>query len=306
MAIRDDFEVAAGQVRAAVQRFALGLLVSPAFGAMLIGKADTVLVEHARVLALDLASPVLEAIARPVAVANRTIADLKEFASLREENARLREENARLLAWQTAARRLENENDGLRGLANFREGPEAVLHHRPHRRRQRQRLCARRAAQCRPPAGVAHGQAVVTGEGLAGRIAEVGDNSARVLFVTDVNSRLPVLIERTRERAILAGDNSAQLRLTLLQSVAGRAARRSHHHLGPWRQFPGRHPGRRGRRDRRGRRARAAVRRFLAARIRARRRLRRDRPGERRPHFVGTPAPAAAPAGPQAAGQRVR
>ena len=90
MAIRDEFEVATGQVRAAVQRFALGLLVIAAFGAMLVGKADTVLVEQARVLALDLASPVLEAIARPVAVANRAIADLKEFASLREENARLR------------------------------------------------------------------------------------------------------------------------------------------------------------------------------------------------------------------------
>ena len=42
MAIRDEFEVAAGQVRAAVQRFALGLLVIAAFGAMLVGKADTV------------------------------------------------------------------------------------------------------------------------------------------------------------------------------------------------------------------------------------------------------------------------
>src|SRR6185369_14380666 len=71
----------------------------------------------------DRASLVLEAIARPVAVANRAIADLKEFASLREENARLREENARLLAWQTAARRLENER--LRDLSQFREGPEA-------------------------------------------------------------------------------------------------------------------------------------------------------------------------------------
>ena len=221
MAIRDDFEVVAGQVRAGIQRFALGLLVLAAFGAMLVGKADTVLVEHARVLALDLASPVLEAIARPVAVANRAIADLREFASLREENARLREENARLLAWQTAARRLENENEGLRGLANFREGPEASF------------ITARivgdsvsayvRGALLNVgrKGGVAAGQAVVTGEGLAGRIAEVGENSARVLFVTDVNSRLPVLIERTRERAILAGDNSSQLRLTLLQSVAG-------------------------------------------------------------------------------------
>jgi rod shape-determining protein MreC len=221
MAIRDDFEVVAGQVRSAVQRFALGLLIIAAFGIMLVGKADTVLVEHVRVVALDLAAPLLEAIARPVGVANRAIADLQEFASLRQENARLREENARLLAWQTAARRLENENEGLRDLARFREGPEASF------------ITARlvgdsvsayvRGALVNAGrrAGVAHGQAVVTGEGLAGRIAEVGENSARVLFVTDVNSRLPVLIERTRERAIVAGNNSSQLRLTLLQSVAG-------------------------------------------------------------------------------------
>jgi hypothetical protein len=245
MAIRDDFEIVASQVRVALQRFALALLVIAAFGAMLIGKADTVLVENARVLALDLASPALEAIARPVAVANRAIADLKEFASLREENARLRE------------------------LSQFREGPEASF------------ITARivgdsvsayvRGALLNVGrrVGVMPGQAVVTGEGLAGRVAEVGDNSARVLFVTDVNSRLPVLVERTRERAILAGDNSAQMRLT-----------RSHHHLGPWRQLPGRHSGRRsGAGGRRHQRARPPVRRLLAPGIRARRRLRRDRSG---------------------------
>ncbi len=221
MAIRDDFEVVASQVRTVVQRFALGLLVIVTFGVMLVGKADTVLVEHARVLALDMVSPVLETIARPVAYANRAIADLREFASLREENARLREENARLLAWQTAARRLENENEGLRSLARFREGPEASF--------ITARLVGDSVSAYMRGAllnvgrrvGVEPGQAVVTGEGLAGRIAEVGENSSRVLFVTDVNSRLPVLVERTRERAILAGDNSPRLRLALLQSIAG-------------------------------------------------------------------------------------
>jgi len=221
MAIRDDFEVVAGQVRTVVARFALGLLVIASFGVMLIGKADTVLVEHARVLALDLATPALEAIARPVAAANRAIADLKEFASLREENARLREENARLITWQAAARRLENENDRLRELSQFREGPEASF------------ITARivgdsvsayvRGALLNVgrKVGVTPGQAVLTAEGLAGRVAEVGENSARVLFVTDVNSRLPVQVERTRERAILAGDNSALMRLTLAQTLQG-------------------------------------------------------------------------------------
>ncbi len=133
MAIRDDFEIVASQVRVGLQRFALALLVVAAFGAMLIGKADSVLVENARVLALDLASPALEAIAAPVAVANRAIADLKEFASLREENARLREENARLLAWQdggAAAR--ERERAPARAVAIPR-GAGSLLHHRAHR-----------------------------------------------------------------------------------------------------------------------------------------------------------------------------
>ena len=81
MAIRDDFEIVAGQVRAVVQRFALVLLVVTAFGAMLIGKADTVLVEQARVWALDLASPALEAIARPVAATNCTAAPCRRNSS---------------------------------------------------------------------------------------------------------------------------------------------------------------------------------------------------------------------------------
>ena len=37
MAIRDDFEIVASQVRVALQRFALVVLVIAAFGAMLIG-----------------------------------------------------------------------------------------------------------------------------------------------------------------------------------------------------------------------------------------------------------------------------
>src|ERR1700761_5457669 len=221
MAIRDDFEVVTSQVRVVLQRFALGLLVIAAFAAMLIGKADTILVENARVLALDLASPALDAISRPVAVANRAIADLKEFASLREENARLREENSRLLAWQTAARRLENENDRLRDLAKFREGPEASFITSRIVGDSVSAYVRGALLNVGRRAGVTTGQAVVTGEGLAGRVAEVGENSARVLFVTDVNSRLPVQVERTREKAILAGDNSGQMRLMLVQGVQG-------------------------------------------------------------------------------------
>jgi rod shape-determining protein MreC len=58
--------------------------------------------------------------------------------------------------------------------------------------------------------GVARGQAAVTGEGLVGRVYEVGVRTARILLITDLNSRIPVLVEGSRQRAILAGDNSGR------------------------------------------------------------------------------------------------
>jgi rod shape-determining protein MreC len=64
--------------------------------------------------------------------------------------------------------------------------------------------------------GIRKGQAVIAGEYLVGRIAEVGDRSARVLLLTDINSHIPVVVEGTRAKAILAGDNSDRARLNYL------------------------------------------------------------------------------------------
>jgi rod shape-determining protein MreC len=68
--------------------------------------------------------------------------------------------------------------------------------------------------------GVKKGQAVVTGDGLAGRIVEIGSKSARVLLLTDLNSRVPVIVETSRYRGILAGDNTDRPRLIFLPANA--------------------------------------------------------------------------------------
>jgi rod shape-determining protein MreC len=198
------------------QRLALVLMIAFAAGLLVLAKADAVLVERLRSAIVDTAMPLLDVLARPMAAVDKAIGTVRELASIRAENARLREDNARLLLWQDMARRLEKENARLRELLAAADEPARAF------------VSARVIGDSGGPflrtmllnAGAAHGigkgQGVVTSLGLVGRIAEVGERSSRMLLLTDLNSRLPVRLEKTRHRAILAGDNSAEPKLEYL------------------------------------------------------------------------------------------
>ena len=62
-------------------------------------------------------------------------------------------------------------------------------------------------------AGIEDGYPVINLYGLVGRVYETGRRSARVLLLTDLNSRVPVMADRSNARAILIGDNSPYPRL---------------------------------------------------------------------------------------------
>src|SRR6185295_9050516 len=64
--------------------------------------------------------------------------------------------------------------------------------------------------------GVKKGQVVMTGEGLMGRVTQAGMLSSRVLLITDLNSRIPVLVGEAGNRAIMVGDNGLRPRLLYL------------------------------------------------------------------------------------------
>ena len=203
-------------IKAWVQRFAFLFLVISAFALMLLGKADTVLVERVRTAVGDTAAPILEFIARPIDTISATFEGIGELANLRARNATLEHEIERLGHWQAVARRLEAENAALRQLTDMVADPRLRLvtarvvgdHGGAFARSVLVNAGARD--------GVAKGQAAITSDGLAGRVVEVGMRSARVLLINDINSRIPVLVGEARDRAILTGDNTSQLLLRYL------------------------------------------------------------------------------------------
>jgi rod shape-determining protein MreC len=56
--------------------------------------------------------------------------------------------------------------------------------------------------------GIIEGWATMDGIGLVGRIAGVGDRTSRVILLTDTNSRVPVTVQPSGQKALVTGDNS--------------------------------------------------------------------------------------------------
>lgn len=210
----------ASPLKAWASRFALLLLIGAAFGLMLIGRTNTLLVEDTRTAITDMVTPILNAVSQPVDTFSGIIDQAESFTRLSAENQALKEQNTRLLQWQAVARRLEAENAALRGLNNMVPDPAmsyvtARVVGDPGGAFVRTVLINAGAHN-----GVEKGQAAVTGDGLAGRIAEVGQRSARVLLLTDINSRVPVVVGTGRDRAVLAGDNTNAPELLYLGPTA--------------------------------------------------------------------------------------
>lgn len=203
-------------LRGFAHRFAYVFLLAAALGILLLGKADPHIFQNARTTVTDMTAPVLDALSRPAVTVAQIITEARELARLREENIILRAENERLLKWQNAARTLLAENKQLHELLGFNPPEDAKSVTARVIGDSGGAFVRSLLVNAGNREGVRKGNAALSGSGLLGRVAEVGERSARILLINDLNSRIPVVIERSRERAILAGDNSVTPRLLYL------------------------------------------------------------------------------------------
>ncbi|MCK4944701.1 MAG: rod shape-determining protein MreC [Alphaproteobacteria bacterium] len=196
-------------------------LVLLAVTLMVLHRADTLPVERLRMVVTDAAAPVLANVSAPFSAFVDSLEGVTTIRDLKAENIRLMEENVRLQQWYESALKLKAENQSFRELLNVKADPTLMF------------VTSRVVSDAGGvfvksvllPVGVQDkvrkGNAVMSGHGLIGRVTEAGQNSSRVLLVTDLNSRIPVIVQNTRIKAILAGKNQNLMKLERLPPDSG-------------------------------------------------------------------------------------
>ena len=170
------------------------------FLAILIANSKNI-TSPARTKFSDMLSSPLKFLHSLVASAKKII----PFASLREENSALRGRVDLLSRKLEETKTLYNENERLKSLIDFRKTlpyttiPAEIIGRDPTNWSNSVIIDKGLAS------GINQNRAVISVKGLVGRVVEVGKYSARILLITDPNSKVGAIIQRNRQGGVLIG-----------------------------------------------------------------------------------------------------
>lgn len=189
------------------RRLLIGVLAFFLLAVFLFWRIDNTRVEQLRMELVDRIVPSFEWTVRPAAAVTRMLSDFQSYTRVYTQNEELRRELQAMRGWREAALQLEQKNAQLLALNNVRLNPRLTF--------VTGEVMADSGGPFRRAAlvnigradGIQDGAIALDGLGLVGRIAGTGERSARIMFLTDSSSRLPVTVKPSGRRAILSGDN---------------------------------------------------------------------------------------------------
>ncbi len=200
-----------------VAGFALAAIV--AIGALVLDRGA--LFSRQRAVADSALAPVGAVLSAPVRAASDGAGFVSDYLFAARQNAALKRQLVTALGWRDQLLAEREENARLRALLGVRTDPPLpmVFAHTLMDARgpfNRTRLC-----DAGSDLGVMEGNPAVAARGLVGRVSGVSHGACRILLLSDVESRVPVMLPRTNGRAILMGDGGPNPALGYLRTHDG-------------------------------------------------------------------------------------
>ncbi|MEL6582569.1 MAG: rod shape-determining protein MreC [Pseudomonadota bacterium] len=196
----------------------LGLLVVLCIALFVLWRIDNPRVEQLRMALADRFLPAFDWTSRPAATATRIAQDFESYIRVYEENEELRRELQEMRGWREAALQLEQRNARLRALNNVRVSDRLTFVTGEVLTDTGGPFSQSGLINIGAENGVQDGAAAMDGLGLIGRVSGVGQRTARIIYLTDINSRVPVVVLPSGLRGIVSGDNSPNPTLDFIEA----------------------------------------------------------------------------------------
>ena len=161
--------------------------------------------------------PVNNVLATPGRWVGDALTGMRDYFIAGTQNRQLRQQVNDLKHWQDEAIALQNENARLRSVLGLKTDPPIPMVTAHVIADSRGPFADTRLADVGHEHGVVVGNPVMIDRGLVGRVVGVGHGVSRILLLTEILSRTPVLVDRTNARAILAGDGGPNPKLVYMR-----------------------------------------------------------------------------------------
>jgi rod shape-determining protein MreC len=161
--------------------------------------------------------PVAGALSAPSRWARVASEYVGDYLFAAAENHKLRQEVAELKQWRDLAIALQDTNRRYQAVLGLKTDPPIPMVSGRAVLDSRGPFANTRLIDVGSEKTVKVGNPVMSDRGLVGRVVGVAPGASRVLLLTDVASRTPVLVARTDARAILLGDGGSNPRLGYLR-----------------------------------------------------------------------------------------
>ena len=182
-------------------------LIIITFLIMFIGKADLAIIKKINIIISDLSSPIISSFSNQTKIIGNSFNYLSNTASLKEENKNLYLENMKLKKYEILSNMYESENLLLKNQLNL--VPQNIPNFITARAISAPGNIFAHSLLINSgrSVGIEKGNAVLFNGMFIGQIVSVGNNSSRVLLISDVNSMIPVVVSNNRIPSILIGEN---------------------------------------------------------------------------------------------------
>ena len=201
------------QIKIFARKVLVALVFVSALAFMMLSKADTIVLNKTTGFISSVFSPIITVLQFPGKLIYAGYEKIYDIVTVYSQNNKLKEENLKLLILQNKIMVLQAENKLLGEMLNYTSLPKSSFITAKVVAEEGDGFSHSMIVYIGNASNVYEKQVVLGYESVVGRVENVNGKFAQIILITDINSKIPVITERSRERAILSGDNTLRPKL---------------------------------------------------------------------------------------------